>query len=341
MNTVPCDVFAMCETRLNHHGIRRVKETIAEQNWEFTAGLPQPQRREGIEGRYFYPIPGGVGAYIRSHLPFCTSARCYTEDWSDEDLRRNHSFSLFPGDGLEPIRVIQVYRYARAKDDTLRMTLDEDLLRKVFCEGWACGDIPVVIVGDMNIEAEYYPIICTEVESGRWTDAGRTVAELKDEAPSWKFNQKGTTSRLDLCFLNGAATQLFEKFEVWNHEFCTIPNHRMQCITLSLGKAKDVATKVVLPKTLPEFTVLPDEDCELISESVFSEYHGKLLEAFREKDINGCWKTWSQMAEEWLLQHAAISLGEDKILSDQHYRGRGEVRFQEVSFAKETKRPCA
>lgn len=38
INTVPCGVFAMCETRLSEFGIRRVKDIIRDMNWKFVPG---------------------------------------------------------------------------------------------------------------------------------------------------------------------------------------------------------------------------------------------------------------------------------------------------------------
>ena len=124
LNTVPADVFAMCETRLNEHGIRRVKESIQELSWNFIAGHPQSQRQQDVPGRLFDPMPGVVGSFVKSDLPAVKTAFT-VEGWSEDESRRVHAFSVFPGEGMEPIRIVQVYGYARAHDDADRMELNE------------------------------------------------------------------------------------------------------------------------------------------------------------------------------------------------------------------------
>ena len=103
----------MCETRLNEYGIRRVTESMQELSWNFVAGLPQPQRREDLPGRLFDPMPGGVGSLVKAQIPFTRTPLTVT-DGSEEDLRRIQAFTKFSGEGLEPIRIVQVLGYARA-----------------------------------------------------------------------------------------------------------------------------------------------------------------------------------------------------------------------------------
>ena len=339
LNTVPADVFAMCETRLNEHGIRRVTESMQDLSWSFISGPPQPQRREGVPGRLFDPMPGGVGSLVKTQIPFARTSLTVT-DWTEEDLRRIQAFTIFPGEGLEPIRIVQIYGYARAHSDPERMIKNESFLQKVFRECNSYGYVPTVLIGDFNIEPQYSAVISHETFTGNWVDVSKSEAESRGLPPQWTFCQRETTSRLDLCFLNGAAMHLLYDFEVWNHEHCTIPNHKMQCVSLRIGGKKQYATKIAKPFDLPDYVSLPHDDLEFLTEMVMESHESQLSTAWWNLDVDEFWSVWTKMAEEWLLEHAALSLGEEVNLSDPKFKGRGTFVLKRVAVNKKPKDLC-
>ena len=79
----------------------------------FVAGLPQPQRREGVRGRDFDAMPGGVGSFVEAELP-CARNEFVVEDSTEEDWRRVQMFTVLPGFGTGRT---QVYGLATARDD--------------------------------------------------------------------------------------------------------------------------------------------------------------------------------------------------------------------------------
>ena len=246
-NTVPCDVLGMSETRLTATGIRFINESLEEINLVFVSGERQPQRRPDADGRYFDAVHGGVGLLTKSHIPY-TRTPLIAAEYTEEETRRALAVTLFPGQGLESIRVYQIYGFARARDDHERMMLNESFLGKNFQDANANGGLPVVVMGDFKTDPLSSATTTHEVNSGNWCDALASTAVLEERDPHYTFEQKGVKSRIDLCLLNGSAMQLFQKFEKWDHKYCTIPNHRMQCLTLKLEFKKQYEWK-------PDFSI--------------------------------------------------------------------------------------
>ena len=110
----------------------------------FVAGLPQPQRREGVCGRDFDAIPGGVGSFVEAELPYARN-EFVVEDATEENWRRVQMFTVLPGFGTEPTRIMQVYGLATARDDGDTMARNETFPKKVFREGSSCADTSTVV----------------------------------------------------------------------------------------------------------------------------------------------------------------------------------------------------
>ena len=327
INTVPCDIFGMCETRLNDAGFRLVRESLEDMNWSFIPGEPQLQRRAGAAGRILDAMPGGVAFLAKSHIPFVRTP--FLLDYTAEEKRRVMSITILPNSGQEPLRLYQVYGFARARDDPERMNLNEALLNKVLREANAAGNIPTVIMGDFNIEPDFSAELSAAIFEGYWTDAGTIKSKIDGSLPLPTFSQKGVNSRVDICLLNNCAMNLFWDFIQWDHEDCTIPNHKMQCLSLRIGGRKQTARKPFKPHTLPDFRCLPETDSAYLTHWVIDKFIDELSANFEEDNVDGFWGIWCQMAEQWIIQHCAISNADDTFVDNPKYLGRGQFRSTE------------
>ena len=326
INTLPCDVFGLCETRLNETGIRLIHESLKDLNWTFVPGKAQPQRRAGVEGRFLDAMPGGVGVMAKSHIPIVRTP-LLLDTYTEEESRRVVSVTILPGGGLEPVRIYQIYGFARAKDDPDRMALNEQLLRKVFQEANSGELVPTLIIGDFNIDPIYSAEVTNEVGRGNWVDAATIRASIEGTSPPWTFAQGNVTSRIDVCLLNTGAMHMFTNFEQWNHEGCTIPNHKVQCLILKIGGGKQFAMKPKKVQAIPGFVPFHGADAEFINDSVIEEFGDKLNKCFDDNDVEDYWNTWCRMAEKWLLLHSALANGSDDALVSDKYKGRGRFKL--------------
>ena len=94
---------------------------------------------------------------VKAHVPFVRTP--LLDECTEEESRRIVAITVVPEDGLTPVRIYQIYGFSRAKDDPERLRLNEQLLKKVFGEADSCRDVPVLIIGDVNID----PKISAEV----------------------------------------------------------------------------------------------------------------------------------------------------------------------------------
>ena len=336
LNTVPCDVFGLCETRLNDTGIRLIQDSLRDLNWTFTPGKAQPQRRPGVDGRYLDAMPGGVGFMVKGHIPFVRTS-LLLDDYTEEESRRIVAITIVPEDGMTPIRIYQVYGFARAKDDPERYEINERFLTKIFEEADSCRDIPVVIIGDINIDPSFSTAVSERVISGRWVDAGTVRAGIENTDPPWTFSQRDMTSRIDVALLNESAMNLFSGFEQWSHEHCTIPNHKMQCVTLRLAGRKQFGMKPKIPRSIPTFGALPKEDSDFILDELFEEYMDKLSVSFENGDVQCYWFWWCRIAEQWLIRYCAYATADQSLLEDDKYLGRGIFHLEKTQVNKTRK----
>ena len=131
--------------------------------------------------------------------------------------------------------------------------------------------------------------------------------------------------------------QLFQKFEMWDHTNCTIPNHRMQCLTLTLDARKKLAWKPDFPSPLPEMKELTEDDALFLTEETISNYPPLLSDNFIKEDVEAYWRTWTLIAEEWLLQKAAITNGNPEIGENKKFKGRGFFRLERKQVNKKAR----
>ena len=72
------------------------------------------------------------------------------------------------------------------------METNENFLTNVFAEASSFGDIPVLVVGDVNVKMEKSPTLAGAVSNGVWTDIGYTHAILHQQDPEDTHTARGS-----------------------------------------------------------------------------------------------------------------------------------------------------
>ena len=209
-------------------------------------------------------------------------------------------------------------------------------MTKVFEEADSCRDIPAVVIGNINIDPLFSTAVSERV-SGRWVDAGTVRAGIENVDPPWTFSQRDTTSRIDVALLNESAVNLFCGFEQWSHENCTIPNHKMQCVTLKLAGRKQFGMKPRIPRSIPKCDTLPKEDCDFILDELFEQYMDKLSASFENSDVENYWFWWCRIAEQWLIRYYAYATGDESLVGDAKNLGRVIFQLERTQVNKTKK----
>lgn len=319
----------MSETRLNELGLIEAADDMTQAGWDFWNGGAQPPRFPNRPERLYDAMPGGTAIAVRKHIASTPLAHTSDLEWTAAEKLRCVMSVLAPGNGLEPVIVIQGYGFANAMTDSERLSLNEKLLQKIFAEGNCRGDTPVVILGDLNTERAYSAELTRQINSGNWVDAAAVRAAADGSVPADTFfGPRNASSRIDLCLMNGAAAELFADFEVWNHPECTIPQHRMQCLTLRTGGLKQRSLRTQRIAKLPESDgrqTLTQADQEELAHSVIAELTAELHDALEAKDVEAAWRAWCRMAERFLVERAALETGLHHTATQRNAFGRGEA----------------
>ena len=316
------DILGMSETRLTAYGQTEAKHAFDESDWSLTCGSPQLHRR-GDESRRNDAIPGGVGIATKRHIP-SGPWQFVSDRWTEELSRRAVGVTVTSTCGNEPFKILQLYGYSNATSDPARLASNELSLELAFSEANACGDTPVIIIGDFNVEPQMSATIWHQLCTGAWVDVAQAFAEASGVEPQATYHgPRGASSRIDLCLINQAAAERVEHFEVLNDELCPIPNHRLQKVTFRTGGAKQRALRTRKLPSLPTRDPLSAEDHQALLESVLADRAGLYWEALANEDLEDAWARWSALAEDFLLQAAAIGSGDSSWATDSAHRGRG------------------
>ena len=130
---------------------------------------------------------------------------------------------------------------------------------------------------------------------------------------------------------------LFCGFEQWHHDNCTIPDHKMQCVTLKYAGRKHVGMKPKIQRSIPDFETLPEENCEYILDGLWEEFMDNLSKSYENIDEENYLFWWCRVAEQWLLRHYAYAAADESLLGEAKYMGRGLFRLERTQVNKTTK----
>ena len=112
------------------------------------------------------------------------------DEFSDEERRRDVSVTILPGNGLKPLKVVPDFVIRPNQRRSRANGLERKLLNKVCREANACGPIPVIIMGDFNIDSAYSKAVTHEVVKGTWVDAATTHQSFDGSDPPWTSQKK-------------------------------------------------------------------------------------------------------------------------------------------------------
>ena len=112
------------------------------------------------------------------------------------------------------------------------------MLQKVFHEEAHLGEVPVIITGDFNIQAEESEVVQKELDSARWYDV---AAQYMGQEKPCTYSMKGIvegedlpgSSCIDLIFANRQAMALIVGYKARYDAPC--PKHLAQELEIRLG----------------------------------------------------------------------------------------------------------
>eukprot|EP00973_Karenia_brevis_P081566 11306930-Karenia_brevis.AAC.1 len=83
------------------------------------------------------------------------------------------------------------------------MKRNEELLRAVFDSAAELGNVPIMVLGDVNVIPDCSAMLCTALNTGRWFDADAYFSGMAGSAPrSTCFAGDSEGTRIDVVMCN-------------------------------------------------------------------------------------------------------------------------------------------
>eukprot|EP00755_Sulcionema_specki_P032827 Sspe_Gene.20034::Locus_7315_Transcript_1_1_Confidence_1.000_Length_2311::g.20034::m.20034 len=269
------DVVALQETRVGEQAQRHLEGELNAAGWDVFWGKPQKREKRGGDTPSIWASKhGGVAFLVRKGIPVRMHGGAL---W--ETGRVGHIEASY-GDGNRSVHFFMVY--APVADEEGR----EEILQKVLEEVAGLGDVPAIILGDLNTEPDDSPVLTGALRTGRWTDAAVTWAG--ENPPEKTCFVRGTSegSRIDMILMNQVAGAGLEGVEVWHDT--AIPTHKPVGIRLGLAPFEVAQLKVRRPKALPmgEWPKFAEGEEDRMGRESIERHRGELDRACQSGDMD-------------------------------------------------------
>ncbi|CAE7437407.1 unnamed protein product [Symbiodinium sp. CCMP2592] len=228
---------------------------------------------------------------------------------------RLHAIQLFRGKGKRSCIVYCVYGHAGARWESSKREMLHAMLRDIFQDAVTRGGVPIMIVGDYNIEiaeSTYLQscIACDWIDASRW---------CRQDAQSMLTSLKGGGSRIDMCIMNQSAASLCADCRICDAVVRT--DHRVVTVVFRWPLA---AQTRYLVKHVGLKGRYKDPPQQYLPPPVSSFDVRQLL---ARHELHEAFGVWCRDAEKLLL---SIPMVVDGVDTFDEGHGRGKVRFQKL-----------
>ena len=322
--TLPGHVHGLTEVRLTLSGQVHMEASFRELGRPIVFGKPLPAWRTQWGAKC-----GGVAI---AALPGVEIQRVEASTEIERELwdscRWVHAV-LALGNGSTMLHIMCVYGYSGAANKYERMRLNENLLSKTLAAAAEYGNVPVVLIGDVNVPPETSLAVSSAIMTGRWVDAACSIAAARGEAPdpTCFVHDVSAGSRIDVILCNSTASGMLMDFGLVGDS--GLPVHLPVACKLRLQAASQIVKRSLKPLRIPLDWEDSVEEAERLHsdrewDDVWQVAADAWTGAMRAQDIETMWKLWTETAESYLLQRASQA----GMKCDRRHAGRGKVGFK-------------
>lgn len=241
------DVVAVQETRHTVKSQNGFTLFLKNAGYQAVWGKPQPFRAAkstmhtttGLNGR-----PGGVAIFAKAEIPlqFVPPGECAIRKRLFHSCRWVHAVAAF-GNCKQVIHIFSVYGFTGGYSHQHTADLNEALLKDVLDVTQSLGsDAPVLIMGDLNVEAGDSPVLSEALSKG-------FVFDLCFRSGPTFFPTHGKARRLDVCLATrSAASTLLAARTI---ETSGLPGHLPLHVELNLPCLNERVTRLRKPAAFP------------------------------------------------------------------------------------------
>eukprot|EP01064_Diplonema_japonicum_P014319 TRINITY_DN2191_c0_g2_i3.p1 TRINITY_DN2191_c0_g2~~TRINITY_DN2191_c0_g2_i3.p1 ORF type:complete len:393 (+),score=60.89 TRINITY_DN2191_c0_g2_i3:714-1892(+) len=307
------DVFCVQETALTATVQREIELSLGRDAWgrayERHWGKPQPGRVGGGVVSLTVAQRGGVATFVKRPR---ASLRCSAGDELEAYKSRCVHTKVSLDGSKRWLHVLNVY--CPAGNEAVQAREREQLLHHILVrKRIELGDVPIVVIGDLNCEEDRSPTLEKALASD-WVDAAAACAALSGATPESTLKRTNSHSRIDRALLNPLAAQFL--IRCWVHDGVEGSDHR--CLSLELGttRIRRAVLQYSIPREIPEVAMTEEDPEPSLADSIFER-------CIQDRQVDEAYREWARLAEEHLMRgFAGTTAGA--------YLGRGETRLPKL-----------
>ena len=293
LRTFPFDIIALQETRHTAKSQHGFSLMLKKHGYQVVWGKPQPFKfakskthtSTGLNGR-----PGGVAIVARAQIPmqFVPPGNCPIRKRLYHSCRWVHAVLAY-GNCKQTLHIFSIYGFTGHYSHSNVAELNEALLHDVLDVLAPLGpDVPVLILGDINVDPANSPVLSHAITKGLLTDLGHNCG------PTF-FPTHGNARRLDVALATKAAASALLSIEALPDT--GLPGHLPLALKLDIPSFSEQVPRIRRPAAFPE--VIPEQVD--LAKSILHKHAVPNL-----SDPDSVYKYFSSVAEEYLVAAAGV-----------------------------------
>eukprot|EP00660_Eupelagonema_oceanica_P019539 gene19539-biopygen13492 len=293
--TWEADVIALQEVKLTAAAQSAMTKSMARRGWQALWGPPRPQCGQGVWNAAY----GGVGI-----------------------LRWAHAVVAY-GNGGRALHVFSMYGVTGANNTRhASWRQNEQLLEDALEAAAELGDVPVLILGDLNVRIENSALLQTALASGQWTDIAEEWAIASGTQPEPTYVRGEVESRIDYALARGPLVSTVRDFAVIQDS--GIKSHRPLSAELDMEAYEQKVLRPAMPKAFPvdRWDKWGQQKEEQEAKEAVLKVQERVEAADKEDDTVQLYEAFCDAAEGYLARRSeGLLTGPER-----GYRGRGKEK---------------
>ena len=311
-------LYCLQETTLNRHGQNAMAREFIQQGFHSLFGKACDFKFSGSQKRIslWNATSGGLCTVSKQFLPI----QNIPSTTSPFQIGRCQHSWVPTGIGNRGFHIFNVYGFVGAgPKNPHAFRLNEQLLTDIFQCAFLLGDVPWIVLGDMQIDTLSSPTLGSLLQGGSIYDLGQLYTNS-----DWTYsrNSRGEhiKTRIDLALCNQNMLAHVTNMSIIRDS--GLPGHCPLKIQLDYFHQLDYKFIYRLPKTFHDLS--PLEDCKMLDDierSIWQSYEDSFHAALVDGDVHTAYSIWCSTAGKCLL-HLARLQGQT---THKRHNGRGAM----------------
>ena len=239
--TLPASIIGAQETKLTAEGQTQCKLELKKHGWIGVFGDPIENPR-ACGGVCILSSTGQLRAYPRR-------AGVSEELWASK--RFCHAVMMTGHKSDVPLHVVSFYGFTNAGSDASQRESNEHLLSLLFVYLAELGDVPIIILADLNTTRAASAALGSALACHQWFDCAeiQSLIDGTPPGPTCHVHETSAGSRIDHILINTVAAQHFRGYELLAEP--AIPVHSPIRVLMDFNIANQMGQVIKRPRAFP------------------------------------------------------------------------------------------